>query len=133
MLALVAIVLVLHGCAHLVGFAGAWQLTDDIPYKTTLLGGAVDVGAAGIRAFGLLWLAAALAFVVAGIAVLLRASWWPAYTVITAAASLLLCVLALPDAQVGAAFNAVLLGFLFTGMRFSWFELAPHRASSIAR
>lgn len=59
-----AIVMVLHGAAHLVGFAESWQLsmTESVPHKTTVLSGRVDLGTAGIRAAGLLWLLAALAF-----------------------------------------------------------------------
>ena len=40
------LVTVLHGGAHLVGFAESWQLsmTETTPYKTTVLSGRVDLG-----------------------------------------------------------------------------------------
>lgn len=54
-----ALFLLVHGTAHLPGFTLAWRLTSnpDMPYTTTLLGGLVDVGEAGIRVVGVLWLA----------------------------------------------------------------------------
>jgi hypothetical protein len=122
MLVLLAVVLLLHGFAHLVGFAGSWRLAESIPYKTTLLNGAIDVGDTGIRFAGLLWLAAALGFAVAGVAVLYRASWWPAFTVMVAMISLLMCLIALPDAQAGAVLNGVLILGVLLGMRFGWFD-----------
>jgi hypothetical protein len=37
--------------AHLVGFVSSWKLATlaELPYKTTVLAGRVDVGDAGIR------------------------------------------------------------------------------------
>ena len=112
-----AIVLVLHGFAHLVGFAGSWRLADNIPYKTTLLGGAVDVGDAGMRFAGVLWLVAALAFAAAGAAAFYRAPWWPTLTMIVILASLAMCVLALPETKIGLVLNVALLATLLIGER----------------
>lgn len=119
-----AIILFLHGFAHLVGFAGSWRLIADVPYKTTLLGGTVDVGDVGVRATGLIWLALALAFAVAGSAVIYQAHWWPVLVVVTATMSLLMCLVAWPEAQAGAALDAALIAVVLAGMRFGWFELA---------
>lgn len=46
--------LLLHGVAHLVGFAVPWRLvrSEEVPYKTTILSGTVDVGDVGIRILG---------------------------------------------------------------------------------
>ncbi len=40
MLVLFATVLILHGLAHLVGFAGSWRLSENMPrrLRTTALG-----------------------------------------------------------------------------------------------
>ena len=59
-----AILLVAHGVAHLVGVVSSWKLAvlPELPYKTVVLSGRVDVGDAGIRVMGVLWLLAALAF-----------------------------------------------------------------------
>ena len=66
-----ALLLVAHGVAHLVGFVSSWKLATlaELPYKTTVFSGRVDVGDAGIRMMGALWLLAALAFLVAAFAV----------------------------------------------------------------
>jgi hypothetical protein len=58
-----------HGVAHIVGFVVPWKLMQmpEMPYRTTILGGMMDVGDAGIRLMGVLWLSIGLAFaVVAG-------------------------------------------------------------------
>ena len=43
--------LLAHGVAHLVGFVSSWKLATlaELPYKTTVFSGRVDVGDAGIR------------------------------------------------------------------------------------
>ncbi len=121
-LIVVAVILFLHGLAHLAGFAGAWRLVEMAPYQTTLLDGAVDVGDAGARAIGVVWLAVAVGFAVAGVAVLRRAAWWPAFVVLVAMASLLLCLLTLPGAQAGAALDLALILGVLLGLRLGWFE-----------
>ena len=62
--AVTALLMALHGVAHVPGFLATWQLSrmEGLPCKTTLLGGRVDAGASGIRALGLLWVLAAAAF-----------------------------------------------------------------------
>lgn len=47
----VPILLIGHGLVHLLGFVVPWQLAtlEEMPYKTTLLAGTLDVGAVGIR------------------------------------------------------------------------------------
>jgi hypothetical protein len=66
-----AFFLLAHGAAHLAGFVSSWKLATlaELPNKTTVLSGRVDVGDAGIRVMGVLWLLATLAFLVAAIAV----------------------------------------------------------------
>lgn len=53
-----AVRMALHGVAHAPGFVGSWRLAalEGMPYHTTLLGGAIDVGDAGMRVVGLAWL-----------------------------------------------------------------------------
>lgn len=64
-----AFLLAAHGVAHLVGFVSSWKLATlaELPYKTTVFSVRVDVGEAGARVMGVLWLLAALAFLVAAI------------------------------------------------------------------
>jgi hypothetical protein len=119
----VAILLVLHGVAHLVGFAAGWHLLDGVSHDTTLLNGAVDVGDLGMRVAGVVWLALALAFMAGAAAVAYRAYWWPAYVVFVATLSLLMCFVAWPAAQAGAALNGALIIAVVAGMRLGWFDL----------
>lgn len=111
-----------HGIAHLVGFVVPWRLAElqEAPYKTTLLAGAIDVGAAGIRVVGLLWLAAALAFVMAGAGVATLSLWWRSVTVYAAVFSLALSILGWPESKYGVAINLVILALLALGARRGW-------------
>lgn len=110
----IAIVMILHGIAHLPGFIVPWRIATfkDTPYKTTLLSGRVDVGDAGIRIIGALWLAVALAFVAAGIAAIIDVQWWPVAAASTAFASLILSFLSLPEARIGVVVNIAMLAVL---------------------
>jgi hypothetical protein len=107
---LISVLLVAHGVAHLVGFVAGWRLAElpELPYKTTVLGGHVDVGDIGARVMGTVWLGAAVWFVIAGAAVRLHAEWAFEATSAGLAASSLLCVLGWPDAKVGVAMNVFL-------------------------
>lgn len=105
--------LIAHGVAHVVGFAVPWRLVSasDVPYRTTLLAGTIDVGDVGARAVGVIWLLAAVAFVLLGTAVL--AGWRvhsPLFIVL--GLSLVLCALGWPDTRIGAVVNIVLLALL---------------------
>ena len=105
--------LIVHGVAHLVGFVVPWRLisSPDVPYRTTILAGAIDVGDGGVRALGLVWLILALAFMLLGSAMLAGVSvrgWMFA----ALGLSLVLCVVGWPDASIGVVVNVVLLGAL---------------------
>ena len=123
MMIVFGLILLLHGLAHTVGFVGAWRIGTSVPYQTTILAGNVDVGDAGIRALGLVWLALGAGFVVVAAAAFARVYWWPSAAVLLATASLLMCVVAWPAAAAGAALNLALLIALFAAMRFGWFDL----------
>jgi hypothetical protein len=117
-----AIVLVIHGVAHLVGFVVPWRLArlEEMPFGTTLLGGRIDVGDRGIRAVGILWLVAALAYLAAAVGVALLLPWWiPAVATVTVF-SLALCVLGWPDSRIGVAVDLAILAFLMAGGALGW-------------
>ena len=61
------LLMLLHGFAHLVGMTVSWQLAplEGAVYKTTLFSNRIDVGDAGMRVMGGLWLLTALAFALA--------------------------------------------------------------------
>jgi len=109
-----AALFIAHGVAHLVGFVVPWKLvsTAEVPYRTTILGGMTDVGDAGARTLGVVWLLAAFAFVMLAGAVL--AGWnvrlWT-FAMITL--SIALCLAGWPETRIGLVVNAVLLTALF--------------------
>jgi hypothetical protein len=76
-----AVMLLAHGVAHLPGFLVSWQLRSfpELPYRMTILGGAVDVGARSVKAIGLVWLLLSALFVAIAAAGLMRAKWWPRF------------------------------------------------------
>ena len=122
-----AILLVAHGVAHLVGVVSSWKLAvlPELPYKTVVLSGRVDVGDAGIRVMGVLWLLAALAFLVAAFAVATEAGWAVRFTRAAIVASLIVCVVGWPDARIGVAVNVGLARLLAMGARLNLAVLTP--------
>jgi len=119
---LLGAVLFAHAIAHIVGFVVPWRLltSADVPYRTTILAGSVDLGAAGIKALGIVWLAAAIAFIFIAAALFVRTTWWLPALVAMVLASIVLCVLGWPDARIGIAANALILGLLATTIPTGW-------------
>jgi len=115
-----AIFLVLHGIAHLPGFAVSWKLmrAPDIPYTTRVLGGRVEIGEVGFRMMGVLWLLTAIAFCV--VAARVGRPGWAAGVGGIAAVSLVLSALNLPAARIGLALNVLILGMLALGTARGW-------------
>lgn len=111
---LLALVLFAHGVAHLPGFVVSWRLASfaELPYRTTVFAGRLDLGDAGIRAMGLMWLALAVAFVVAAGGLLLEAPWWRIVARAAIAVSLLVCMAALPETRIGVLANVALAAWL---------------------
>jgi hypothetical protein len=123
-----AVLMALHGVAHLVGFVGSWQLAgpeSTIPYKTTVLAGKLDLGGPGIRAMGVFWLLTAVAFWLAAAAALMNQPWWTLAALGVALFSLMLSIVALPDSRIGVAVNLVILAALMVGQRAGLFTAAP--------
>ena len=102
-----------HGVAHIVGFVVPWKLMQmpEMPYRTTSLGGMMDVGDAGIRLMGVLWLSIGLAFAVVAGGV---AAGWNMRAAVFAllALSSAFCVIGWPEARIGLIVNAALLAAL---------------------
>jgi len=119
-----AVLFFVHALAHLPGFVVPWRLAtlEEMPYKTTLLDGRFDVGDAGIRLVGLLWLVAALAFVAAGAGLLLGAAWWGPLSWASVVLSLTLSALGWPEARLGLALNVVIVALLLGGERLGWWS-----------
>jgi hypothetical protein len=109
-----AALMAMHGVAHLVGFAGAWQLAPakEIPYKTTVLAGHAQLGDVGIRVMGILWLLAALAFIAAAGGAVFNARWWINAALIVTAVSLAMTIVEWPEARLGLVVNVAILAAL---------------------
>ncbi len=118
-----AVLLALHGLAHLPGFLTPWRLAtlEGLPYTTRVLAGRVDVGAGGARMLGVLWLLTALAFWLAADLAVLGRGGWGTLALAACAVSFVLCVLGLPEARLGLALNAAMLAaLLLMGPRAGW-------------
>src|SRR5437867_292805 len=96
-----ALLMIVHGIAHLVGFVVPWRLIElpAQPYRTTILRGAVDFGEAGIRLYAGAWLILAVSFAALAAGLLLRAQWWYRDSLLAGGVSALLCVLSWPDTR----------------------------------
>lgn len=111
----VAAVLVLHGLVHLLGTAAYLELVTiaELPYKTTVLGGRVDIGDAGIRIFGTLWSVAAVGFVLSGVGLLSGWNRWRSLLLGVTVFSLVLTLLDWESAFAGVVVNLGILAALW--------------------
>lgn len=114
--------LILHGIPHLVGFTIPFRLVnlEEAPYKTTILGGRIDLGDYGIRVMGLLWLAGAIGFLLAGVGLMLGQPWWQSLTLYVSLASFVISVLGWPDSRIGLIINVVIILYLIFGGDLGW-------------
>lgn len=112
-----------HGVAHVVGFAVPWKLvtSSEVPYRTTVAGGLVDIGPAGVRLVGLLWLVVAVALVSIAAGVLQHTSWWYRESLAVLMVSSVLCLLGWPDSRPGLVANALILAVLIGGAALGWY------------
>jgi hypothetical protein len=109
-----ALLLIVHGIAHLVGFVVPWRLfpSPDLAVRTTVFGGALDVGEAGAKVLGIVWLGLAASFIASGAG--LMSGWWNSlWTVRLAALSLVFCIVGWPDTRIGLVVNVAILAVLF--------------------
>ncbi len=115
-LVLIAMVVLLgiHGLIHLMGFVAYWPLKEvpELAYKTTFLGGRLELGANGTRLFSVLWLLAAIGFVAAGIALLNEWSWGMPLLVVVTLLSLVITSLDWGPAFRGTLINVAILAVL---------------------
>jgi hypothetical protein len=118
----IAVLMLAHAVAHLPGFLVSWQLRafPEMPFRTTVLGGLLDVGGTGIKFVGVGWFALSLGFAVIAIGALSRAPWWPQAAYIAIGLSTLLCIAGWPDARLGLVANAVLFILIVVSGRVGW-------------
>jgi hypothetical protein len=101
--------LLAHGAAHLVGFLGRWRLSPKVPFKPTLLAGRVTLSEGGSKVLGAGWLLMAMGFAAAALGAFVHAGGWQRGAGGIAALSLVLCLLELPEAKIGAILNVVII------------------------
>lgn len=116
-----SLLLFAHAIAHLPGFLVSWQLIaskPDLPYRTTILGGRIDVGTAGMRVIGVLWLLAGFTVALAAIYLFRNTdrAWATAWAAVGFSA--VMTIVGWPDSRTGAVLNAVAIAFL------AWITLA---------
>ena len=109
------IVLVLHGLIHLMGTVAYMKLgvIQQLPYKTTVLGGRWDLGAGGIAVYGVLWAVAAIGFVVAALAFWFGWVGWQPLLLGMTLLSLVLTALDWDVAFAGVILNIAILALLW--------------------
>jgi hypothetical protein len=114
-----AALVAVHGVIHLIGFVVPWRIAtlDGFAYRTATGGGALDLGDAGVRLVGLVWLACAVGFVVAGIGIARRSTWGLPLAGGLAIVSLVVCLLGLPETVAGIAVDVAILGAVAWVMR----------------
>jgi hypothetical protein len=95
----VALLLTIHGLAHLVGFRAAFWATAPQPGR--LLGGLLGLGLLGHRVLGVVWLLVALGFLAVSALFVARSPAWSSVAVWVTLASALMCALFWPDAKLG--------------------------------
>lgn|GEM_PF-1135519 len=99
-----------YGIAHLPGFLVPWRwlTSPELPFKTTLLWGWVEVGEAGIRAIGIGWLLTGFAVMATAVGLARQAPWAATAALPVVLISGLLCFIELPHARIGLALNVVM-------------------------
>jgi hypothetical protein len=116
------LLMVLHGFAHLPGVIVSWQLApiEGAIYRTTLFSDRINVGDAGMRVMGGLWLISALAFGLAAYGAFTTRDGWMLTTGLASIFSLVLSALAWPDSRIGVAVNLFILAALGVGWGTGW-------------
>lgn len=119
---ILAIWLTLHGLCHLMVFFVTWEFAhmEEMPYKTTVFNGSINLGKKGIRVYGLIWLMMVLAFLGLAIAVVLQLDWWPPLSYILGSASLVLSIISWPDAKIITFFSLLILLLIPYAVKAGW-------------
>jgi hypothetical protein len=114
-----AVFLVLHGLVHLIGFTVPWRLGGlrGSEYSTLVLNRSIEVGDSAVKLLGLLWLAAAVAFIVVGAMVWRGHPFALRAVVALLLSSAVLCIVDLPTSVMGLVIDVALLALLAVAPR----------------
>ena len=117
---ILAVFVGIHGLIHLMGFVAYWPLAkiNELPYKTSLMAGKLELGAAGMRFYSLLWLLATLGFLAAAILLALGKPSWAPLMLAAVLLSMVVCIL-----DWGAAFRGAWIDGFFLLVLFVVFGL----------
>jgi cytochrome c biogenesis protein CcdA len=104
---LVIVILLAHGIGHIIGLLESWtSIPAGFTNQPWILSDTVTIESAVGRVFGLLWLAAMIAFLGAGIGLFTHQEWWRIMTVGAAVISLVAILpwwnTVTPEARLGA-------------------------------
>lgn len=118
----IAVLMLAHAVAHLPGFLVSWRLRffPEMPFRTTVFGGLLDIGETGTRIVGLGWLTLSIGFAVIAIGAFSRALWWAQAAYVAIVLSTMLCIAGWPDARLGLVANAVTLVLIIVSDRVGW-------------
>ncbi len=103
---ILVLIAVFHGLIHLMGFIAYFPLAKvpELPYKTTLLSGRINLSPSGMRIYSLIWLIAAIGFVVSAVLLAIGKPAWPVLML----ASVLLSIV-ISSLDWGVAFRGAIL------------------------
>lgn len=127
---LIAILLIAHGLAHLAGVFAPWtkemQGFKDVPW---LFSRTITYKSTMGKAFSLVWLAASICLVIAGIGFLLGGSWWIAMAIAGCICSLVAILpwwnAVVPGARFGALFDILVLIVLISPLKTWLLQAIP--------
>jgi hypothetical protein len=110
---IIALVLILHGIGHTMGFFASWTSVPmgfrDQPW---LLSSDITIASPVGRAFGLLWLVAMIGFVGAGLGLIFNNEWWKPLTIASSVISLIVIVPWWNTVATGAQLGASLVDII---------------------
>lgn len=124
----------IHGLIHLMGFVAYWPLAEiaELPYKTAVLGGRLELGQTGMRLFSLFWLLAAVGLAGSAIGLAAGQRWWLPVMLAATVVSLVVTALDWSNAFRGTLISLVLLVplLLAAGLRVQPRPFAAYPQSS---
>ena len=123
MLIVLALLVALHGLAHMVGFAAPFgYLKDPLPPSPIIEH--LGIGAPAMKALGVAWLVTMIVFVIASILLLRHSSRWPAVMLAGCVLSVFLTVIFLPYAKIGLVVDVALIAFVIANRSYEWIPSA---------